>query len=836
MGTLLHDLRYGLRMIRNRPGFAATAVIVLALGIGANSAVFSMVNAFLFKPLLIQHPSELVGCYSRDVHKPDSYRGFSYPNYVDLRDGNAVFSSLMAHNPALVGVGEGETTRRAFADLVSSNYFSGFGIPLYRGRAFTAEEERPGSGVAVAIVSYSFWKKGGADPELVGKTVRINARIFTVVGITPEGFTGTTAMISPEFYLPLGVYELAINDFDGRRRPLAERGNHDLILLGRLRPGMTESAADAQLAAVASRMEAAYPAENKDQTLMVRPLSRLSVSDRPQSDNLFAPAALLICMAAVVLLIASLNVANMMLARGTARRKEIAVRLALGAARGDILRQLFTEGLILAVLGGLAGLLIAYWSTDVLVHSMGHIAPVDLVYSAGPDARILAATMAFCFFSTLLFGLGPAWSLSKSDLTSDIKGGERLESAPGRRLFSRRNLLVMSQISLSLALLTAAGLFIRSSQQAAALQPGFRVDGGVVVEVDASLAGYNEAHGRQLYPALLDRLRSVPGVESASLAATVPFGMVSLGRGVERASDPAGSKALLVSARYNIVSQDYFQTLGIPILRGRPFSASETANGAKLAVAILDKTAAERLWPKGDAVGQRIRLVQDQREANAAEVEVVGVVATVQDNVYGAGENPHVYVPFGAEYQADMNIHLKAGVAGPDGEARLLQAVRKEIRAVDDRLPLLALKTLRGHLDSSFDLWSVRIGARMFSLFGGVAMLLAMIGLYGVRAYTVARRTREIGIRMALGARAGDTLRMVLCEGLLVTSIGLGVGLLLSSGLGKLLSNFLFQVSAVDPVVFSVAPVLLAAISLLACYLPARRAARVDPMVALRYE
>ncbi|HYL76404.1 MAG TPA: ABC transporter permease [Bryobacteraceae bacterium] len=628
MGTLLHDLRYGLRMTRKRPGFAATAVIVLALGIGANSAVFSLVNAFLLKPLLIAHPEELVGCYSRDTHKPDSYRGFSYPNYVDLRGGNAVFSSLMAHNAALVGVGEGETTRRAFADLVSSNYFSGLGIPLYRGRSFTAEEERPGSGVTAAIVSYSFWKKSGADPELVGKTVRINARIFTVVGITPEGFSGTTAMISPEFYLPLGVYELVVNDFDGRRLPLAERTNHSLILVGRLRPGMTERAADAQLAAVASRMEQAYPAENKDQTLIVRPLSRLSVSDRPQSDNLFAPAALLVCMAAVVLLIASLNVANMMLARGTARRKEIAVRLALGAARGNILRQLFTEGLILAALGGLAGLLIAYWSTDVLVHSMGRIAPIDLVYTAGPDARILAATMAFCLFSTLLFGLGPAWSLSKPDVISDIKGGERQESAPGRRLFSRRNLLVMSQISLSLALLTAAGLFIRSSQKAAALQPGFRLDGEIVLEVDASLAGYDEAHGRQLYPALLDRLRSVPGVESASLAATVPFGMVSLGRGVERASDPAGAKALQVSARYNIVSRDYFQTLGIAILRGRPFTASETGNGAKLAVAILDRTAADRLWPKGDAVGQRIRLIQDQREANAAEVEVVGVVAT----------------------------------------------------------------------------------------------------------------------------------------------------------------------------------------------------------------
>jgi predicted permease len=840
MGTLLHDLRYGMRMIKTKPGFAAAAVLVLGLGIGANSAVFSLVNAFLLKPTMLHQPEQLMGCFSRDVHKPDSYRGFSYPNYADLRDRNPVFTSLMAHNMAMVGISEGETTRRAFADLVSSNYFSTLGVPLFRGRAFSSDEERPGSNVAVAIASYSFWKRSGLDPDLVGKTVRINSRIFTVVGIAPEGFTGTTAMVSSEFYLPLGMYEAVINDFDGRARPLADRSNHQLILVGRMRQGMNQKTADAQLATVAFQMAAAYPAENKDQTLIVHTLSRLSVSDGPVNDNIAAPVILFLSMAAVVLLIASLNVANMMLARGTARRKEIAVRLALGAARANILRQLFTEGLILALLGGVAGLLIAYWSTGLLVHSLARVAPIDLIYNAGPDLRVLAATMTFCVLSTLLFSLGPALSLSRPDVITDIKGGVNQDTAPGKRLFSRRNILVMSQISLSLALLTAGGLFLRSAQKAAGLQPGFRVDGGVVVEVDASLAGYDEAHGRQIYPALVDRLRSIPGVESASLAATAPFGMIHLGRGVQRASDPAPSastpKGSVQSFGSNIVGKDYFQTLGIPVLRGRSFTASETGNGAKLSVAILDKTAAERLWPKGDAVGQRIRVIADNAVGPAPELEVIGVVGTVQDSVYGKRENPYVYLPFGAVYQADMNIHLKTSVAGVDAEGKLLEAVRNEIRNTESRLPVLSLKTLRGHLDSSFDLWSVRICARMFSLFGGVALLLAMIGLYGVRAYTVARRTREIGIRMALGAQTGDTLRMVLREGLLVTSIGLAIGLALSAGLGKVLSSFLYEVSAIDPVVFSTAPILLAAISLLACYVPARRAARVDPMVALRYE
>jgi predicted permease len=830
MGNLLRDLRYGVRMLMNKPGFSATAVIVLALGIGANTAVFSLVNAFLLKPLLI--------------HKPDDYRAFSYPNYVDLRDGNAVFSSLMAHNPATVGVAEGDTTRRAFADIVSSNYFATFGIPLFRGRPFTAAEERPGSSNEVVIVSYNFWKKTGSDPDLLGKILRINSRILTVVGITAEGFTGTTALFAPEFLMPLGLHDAMTNDFEGLGRRLAARDNHALILVGRLRPGLSEKSADAQLAAVASGMAMAYPSENKDQTFIVRPLSRMSISTGPLNDNaIIVPAVLLLSMASVVLLIASLNVANMMLARGAARRKEIAIRLALGGARRKIVQQLFTEGLALSFAGGAAGLVVAYWSTSVLVHSLARLAPLDVVYAAGPDLRVLAATMGFCVLSTLLFGLAPAWNLSKPNVVSGLKDGEHEDIATGkrRRLFSRRNVLVMSQVALSLVLLTSAGLFIRSAERAANVEPGFRLDHGVLVEVDSSLAGYDQAHGRQVYRALLERLGSLPGVETASLAGTVPFGIVSLGRGVQRASDappaptdPSG-KGTLVSTRFNIVGQAYFKTLGIPMLRGRPFVAAETAGDTKSTVAILDKAAASRLWPHEEAVGKHIRMILGDG-TKMQDAEVVGVVGNVQDNIFGGASEPHLYVPFGQEYQADINIHLKVAVQGVAAEARLLETVRREIRSVDNHLPVLALKTLRQHLEGSADLWIVRTGAQMFSIFGAVALLMAMVGLYGVRAYTVARRTREIGIRMALGANTRDTLRMVLREGLIVTSIGAGIGLLLSVAVGKVLSSFLYKVSAADPVVFIVAPILLSAISLLACYLPARNAARVDPMVALRCE
>jgi predicted permease len=842
MGNLLREVRFGARMLRKNPGFTFAAVAVLALGIGANTAIFSLVNAFLLKPLLIHNPAELVGCYSRDTRKPD-YRAFSYPDYAELRENGSVFTSLLAHNMAMVGLSEGDTTRRVFADIVSANYFTTFGVPLFQGRSFTPVEERPASAIPVAIVSYSYWKKTGADPQELGKTLRINGRIYTVVGIAAEGFTGTTALISPELYLPLGVYESAINDFEGRGRALA-RDNHALILVGRLRPGVSQRSAEALLATVASQLARAYPEDDKDQTFLVRPLARMGISTEPETDSgLLIPAVLLLAVAGVVLLIASLNVANMLLARGTTRGKEIAIRLALGGSRADILRQLMIEGLLLALAGGAAGLVVAFWSTGALVRSMARLAPFDIVYAAGPDIRVLFATIGFCVLSTILFGLGPAWNLSGRSLFASLKIGDRADLPTSRRrgLLSRRNLLVMGQISLSLMLLSAAGLFIRSSVQAARVQPGFRMSGEMLAEVDASLAGYDETRGRGIYRGVVDRLQTIPGVESVSLAATVPFGMISLGKTVQRSSDAPSSEgssastANQVACRYNIVSGNYFQTMGIPLRSGETFSALDAARATR-AVAVLDQLAAERLWPGGEAVGKHVRLVSGGGNEPALDAEIVGVVANVQEGVTGTRWSPHVYVPFGQAYQSDMNIHLRTIAQDPQSEARMLETVRGEIHAVDPHLPVLALRTMRIQVDSSFDLWVVRTGARMFVVFGGVALLLAAIGLYGVRAYTVAMRTREIGIRMALGARATDALRMMLREGMMLMGIGAAVGLVLSLAVGKLLSSLLYGVPGFDPVVLSAAPALLAAVAFLACYIPARRAARLDPMVALRDE
>ena len=856
VNNLVRDILFGARMLRKNLGFTCAAVAVLALGIGANAAIFSLVNAFLLKPLVMQNPAAVVGCYSRDTRTQD-YRAFSYPDYAELREAatngkvaadGGVFSSLMAHNLAMVGLteGGGESTRRVFADIISSNYFTTLGVPLSQGRVFTAEEERPASAVPVAIVSYTYWKKNGGDGHVLGQTMQINGRSYTIVGVTAEGFTGTTALISPELYLPLGVYELVMNDFEGRGRALAARDNHALILVGRLRPGITQKSADASLGTIAAQLAKAYPENDKDQTFIVRSLPRMAVSTQPVSDSgLIMPAVLLLSVAAVVLLIASLNVANMMLARGTTRRREVAIRLALGGSRADILRQLLVEGMLLALAGGAAGLALAFWSTGALVHSMARLAPLDIVYTAGPDMRVLFATMGFCALSTIVFSLGPAWNLSRRNLVADLKSGDRSDFQPGRfrgffsrRTFSRRNMLVMGQISLSLMLLSAAGLFIRSSVQAARLEPGFRVQGEVVAEVDASLAGYDEARGREVYRALVERLQTTPGVESVGLAATVPFGMVSLGKTVQRSADApaaAGGADKGVDCRYNIVSGEYFQTLQIPLQRGRAFSAAD-AGSSTHRVAILDQAAVQQLWPGGDAIGKSVRLVSGGGDEPAVDAEVVGVVGNVQEGVTGTQWPAHVYVPFGQAYQSDMQIHMRTAALGPQAEAGLLETVRGAIRSVDSHLPVLAFKTMHTHLDSSFDIWVVRTGARIFMIFGAVALLLAAIGLYGVRAYNVAMRTREIGIRMALGARASDAVRMMLREGMVLLGIGAGVGLLLSLAIGKALSSLLYRVDSFDPIVLIAAPAVLAAISLVACYIPARRAARLDPMVALRDE
>jgi predicted permease len=475
----------------------------------------------------------------------------------------------------------------------------------------------------------------------------------------------------------------------------------------------------------------------------------------------------------------------------------------------------------------------------LLASSLGAVIPFGVVMTTDIDIRVLTAMLMFSVVSTLLFGFGPAWKCSRPNVVQDLKDHAGTDLRGSRRLVSTRNLLVMGQLSLSLALLAAGGLFARGAWEAAGLDAGFDMDNGILVELDAGMIGYDEIQGRELYADLNERLQTLPGIEWSDTAATIPFGMVRMGERVRRAgatdSEPQG-EVTSVSAGFNSIGADYFRALDVPILRGRPFTPTEATSDSAPPVAIINEELARRLFPDEEPLGQQIQYGRADTEKGEIVWEVVGVVPTLQANLIPSTPEPYIYVPFGREYRSNIHIHLRTSIQDRDAEANLLQAVRREIRSADERLPILMLKNFRHHFDTSTELWLVKLGARLFSLFGTLALFLAAGGVYGVRAYMVAQRTREIGIRTALGATSRDAIQLVLREGLVLTLWGIGFGLVLAYMAGQVLSSMLYRVSATDPAVFLGAPLVLALISLLACYIPARRAATVNVMDALHYE
>src|SRR5437588_7886829 len=489
---MIQDFRFALRQLIKAPGFTFAAVLVLALGIGANTAVFALVNVLFFAPPAYAKPHEMVQLFSQDKKDPKTFSGFSYPTYLDVREQNTVFSDVMSFNLALIGIGQKGDTRRAFAGVVSSNYFSVLGVPVARGRGFLPDEEAPGHNTPVAIVSYSYWQKHDLDPNVLGSQVFINGRSFTIVGIAPKGFVGTMQILSPEVWLPMSVYDQVANDFEtDNKTAIDDRKGTQLRIMGRLKPGLTAAAAKPALEGLAANLEKAYPVEQKDQTFLAERVSRNTVSNRPGSDSgIKAIAPLLLGMAAVVLLVACLNLANMLLARATARRKEIAIRLALGASRWRIVRQLLTEGFLLALLGGLGGLILGLWSSDLLVGSIRKLMPLDIVWLAGPNPAILAATFGFCLLGTLMFALGPALKISRSAVVADLKEHAGEDVVRRRWKFLPRNPLVVVQIAFSLALITDTALLIRGAGKAASVDTGLKPGTSYILEVDASLAGY----------------------------------------------------------------------------------------------------------------------------------------------------------------------------------------------------------------------------------------------------------------------------------------------------------------------------------------------------------
>lgn len=837
MAAFIQNLRFGVRLFSRQPGFAVIAVLVLGIGIGANTTMFSLVNELILKP----RPGAgeaLVQVLSKHRTEPDSFRSFSYDNFADLRARTDVFASLTAHNPSMVGITDGETTRRAFIDITTGDLFKTFDIPLAMGRTFTLEEEKPGAEIPVTIVSHQLWERMGSPLDITGRTLKINQRDFTVIGVAPQGFSGTTVMVTPELWLPTGVYDSMVNDFasDNVTGTLRDRRHHALIVYGRLRDGLDQDSAAAGLQTISAAMEAAFPAENKDQDLVIQSASRLGISTNPSDDGPVAiVGASLLAMSGIVLMIAALNLANMQLARGSARAKEFAIRLSMGGTRAQVVRQLMTESLMLSLLGGGVALLIATAAMRALVSGMNGLLPVMLTIETTPDARVFAATLAFAALGTIISSLGPALAASRADVLPALKEQAGELPTRGRSRLPVRHILVMGQLALSLTLLTTAGAFVRGAWVAAGVDPGFSLERGIHAGLDTSLAGYDRARAQAAYADVLDHVRRVPSVTHVSLGSLMPFGEVSesaaiqLPGPVRRASDPDYATAV-TSAIAQSVTQDYFPSLGLSLRRGRDFTLAEVTSAETPGVAIIDEVLATRVFGTEDPLGRQLQINRGQ-DAAPELVQVVGIAPAVTHQMNDDGPGAHVYRPHAQRFRSGMTLHVTT--TAPD-EASLLPALRSALRSADVQLPVLTLETGAMFRERNAMLWIVRTGARVFTIFGIVALVMATLGIYGVKAFLVSRRTREIGIRVALGATARDVTALVLRDGLATTVGGLVIGLGLSFVAVQGIGSLLFDGGGFDLPIVGAAFVALAASGLAANLIPARRATRVSPTVALR--
>ena len=802
MTTLLQDIRFGVRTLAKRPGFALVAVLTLALGIGANTAIFTVVNAVLLRPLPFRDAERLVIVYETTQSVPRDY--VSVPNLEDYRAGSRSFEGFATYVPQSVNLtGAGAEPERVVGAFVTSSFFPVVGVEPARGRAFQAEDDAQGGG-HVAILNHELWQRRfGADPEVVGRSLTFNGEPYTVVGVMPEGFAFPA--FAPDVLLPAQKWP--------NYNPV--RSQHNSWVFGRLRPGVARGAAEDELRAVAERLEAAYPEENRGRGVTLVGLHEQTVEDvRP---------ALLVLLSAVglILLIACANIANLLLARGASRQREVALRSALGASRWRLLRQMLTETLLLALAGGAAGLLLAQWGVDALLA----LNPGDLptTQRIALDGRVLAFSLGLSALTGFVFGIVPALQLSKTDVSRALKEGGR-GGGEGRERARVRGAFVVLQVAISLVLLVGAGLLLNSFYRLLRTSPGFNPQNLLTMEYRIPKNRY--AKGEQqwaFHREVVERVRALPGVESAAVVRGLPFsgngGTVTyLVPG--QPAPPAGQEQKTLE---NAIDPHYLATVGLPLIRGRNFTHADGPQSPP--VLLVNRTLAERLWPGEDPLGRQLELPDAKVTAS-----VVGVVGDAKQYDIAEQQRPQIYTAYAQNPHIFGTLVVRARVE----PMSLAETVKKTVWSVDPEQPVWKVRTLERLVERSVA--GRRFLLTLMACFAGLAVLLTALGLYGVVSYTVAQRTHEIGVRVALGAQRRDVLRLVLSQGMGLVLVGLVVGLAGAYGATRWLSSLLYGVTATDPLTYAGVALLLVAVALLACLIPARRATKVDPMVALRYE
>jgi predicted permease len=818
MQTLAQDLRYGARMLLKKPGFTLIAVITLALGIGANTAIFSVVNAYLFKPLPVREPDRLVVLASKD-QRSETPHMTSYLNYTDIRDQRDVFTDVIAYVPDIVSLNVDGEAERSMIELVSGNYFAMLGVEAAHGRVFSPDEGQTVGSSPVMALSYGYWQRRfGGDVSAIGKTVKVNNQPFTIIGVAPESFPGTEPILTVNAYAPLMMKaQLHQNQQDA----FTLRGLESFRVMGRLAPGVSVPQAGAAMEILARNIARQYPDVFKELNFLVAPETKA----RPWiGASAFIPrlAAILMTLVGLILLIACANVSNLILSRAALRKKEMSIRSALGASRFRLIRLLLSESALLGLLSGMAGVVIALWATKLL-SSVRMATDNPVRFEAKPDWRVFLFSLGVALGAGVIAGLVPAFRTSRLNLSSSLKEGGR-DSASGAGRHRLRNVLVVSQVAASLLLLVCAGLFLRSLQAADRIDLGFRRDNVLMFSVDTELQSYDQQRGQKFYRQLLDRLNELPRVRSAGLGTHIPLvGWVPTTE-VFLPERGESAKEDSVNVLANRVSADYFETLNIPVLEGRAFTVSDDEAAPR--VAVINETMARAYWPGHDTIGRQIRL-----KRGGPPVEIVGVVKNSKYGSIGEEPRPCLYLPFAQNYQSASILFLHT-----EGDpAAFTDAARQVVGALDQGMPVYDLKTMNTHL-SGIALLFIRVGAALVGLFGLLGLLLAVVGLYGVISQSVSQRTHEIGIRIALGARGGDVLRMELKQGMILTLVGVAAGLAMAFAVTRLMRSLLYGVSATDPLTFILNTLLLVIVALLASYLPARRATKVDPMVALRHE